>query len=226
MPAKVKESLFGALGQLGHRVLMKYDGDLENVPSNVMLKKWLPQQDILAHQKVKLFVTHGGLLSQMESVNWGVPMLVMPCLGDQPSNAARCERMGFGLTLNWPDVTRETLLSKMTLIMNDPKFGEKARRLGDIFRDSYPSPLEKAVYYVEYVIRHKGAPHLKSPVKQLHWFQYFLLDVLAFIIAVVAVLVFIVASVFRFIRKRFLGHNLDGILTILAAYFVYKLLFQ
>jgi glucuronosyltransferase len=35
------------------------------------------------------------------------------------------------------------------------------------------------VYWTEYVIRHKGAPHLLSAVLDLAWYQYFLLDVIA-----------------------------------------------
>jgi glucuronosyltransferase len=48
--------------------------------------------------------------------------------------------------------------------------------------------MEQAVYWTEYVIRHKGAPHLRSAVLDLAWYQYFLLDVIA-VLALVAVCV-------------------------------------
>jgi glucuronosyltransferase len=35
------------------------------------------------------------------------------------------------------------------------------------------------VYWTEYVIRHKGAPHMRSAALDLTWYQYFLLDVFA-----------------------------------------------
>jgi glucuronosyltransferase len=41
--------------------------------------------------------------------------------------------------------------------------------------------LETAVYWTEYVIRHKGARHLRSAAVELTWYQYLLLDVLSFI---------------------------------------------
>jgi glucuronosyltransferase len=45
------------------------------------------------------------------------------------------------------------------------------------------------VYWTEYVIRHKGAPHLRSAVLDLAWYQYFLLDVITVLaLAIVSVL--------------------------------------
>jgi len=43
------------------------------------------------------------------------------------------------------------------------------------------SPLETAVYWTEYVIRHKGAPHLQSVAVGMPWYQYYLIDVLVII---------------------------------------------
>jgi glucuronosyltransferase len=59
------------------------------------------------------------------------------------------------------------------------RYRENAQRLSRIFSDQPLTPLEQAVYWTEYVIRHKGAPHLRSAVLDLAWYQYFLLDVIA-----------------------------------------------
>lgn len=46
-----------------------------------------------------------------------------------------------------------------------------------IFHDRPMSALDTAVYWVEYVIKHGGAQHLRSPAVELSWYQYRLLDV-------------------------------------------------
>lgn len=51
------------------------------------------------------------------------------------------------------------------------------------------SPLETAVYWTEYVIRHKGAPHLRSAAVGMPWYQYYLIDVLFVILLTVATII-------------------------------------
>lgn len=56
--------------------------DLE-IPSNVFIKRWLPQNDILADKRTKLFISHAGGLSTQEASWHGMPMLALPVMVDQ-----------------------------------------------------------------------------------------------------------------------------------------------
>ncbi|VEN63148.1 unnamed protein product [Callosobruchus maculatus] len=48
------------------------------------------------HPNVKLFITQGGLQSLEEAIYNAVPVVVLPCFGDQTSNAKKIEDRGVG----------------------------------------------------------------------------------------------------------------------------------
>lgn len=60
MPKEKIEIFLTAFGKLKQRVIWKFEDESYKVPSNVLVKKWLPQSDILAHPNIVLFITHGG----------------------------------------------------------------------------------------------------------------------------------------------------------------------
>lgn len=58
-------------------------------------------------------------------------------------------------------------------------------------------PLETAIYWVEYVARHKGAPFMRSAAVGMPLYKYLLLDVIAFLLAVFAASGYIVYLLVR-----------------------------
>jgi glucuronosyltransferase len=78
------------------------------------------------------------------------------------------------------------------------------KKLSAMIRDQPQMALDRAVFWTEYVIRHNGAPHLRSAATDLYWHQYLLLDVLL-VLAIGALLVtmvvyFIVRALYRTIQ--------------------------
>lgn len=84
MPSEKLNEILNAFGKLKQRVLWKFEADnILSLPKNIMIKKWLPQADILAHKNVRLFITHGGMFGTTEGTYNGIPMLFIPFYGDQ-----------------------------------------------------------------------------------------------------------------------------------------------
>ncbi|KAJ8954682.1 hypothetical protein NQ318_011374 [Aromia moschata] len=186
LPEEKREALLKAFGKRKEQVLWKWEEDvLPGKPANVKLGKWLPQQDILAHPNVKVFITHGGLLSTTETVYHGVPVVAIPILGDQKMNAKGAEDNGYGIVLPFDELSEEKLTSFLDEIIENPKYRENVKERSRIMKDRQVSPIQTAVYWVEYVIRHNGAKHLRVAYLDLAWYEYYLLDVFAFIFAVI-----------------------------------------
>lgn len=57
-------------------------------------------------------------------------------------------------------------------------------RLRDLMQDEPMKPLERAVWWTEYVLRHRGAKHLRSPTANISWTQYLELELVLIILAI------------------------------------------
>jgi len=63
------------------------------------------------------------------------------------------------------------------------------KKISALSKDKPGTPLDRAVWWAEYVIRHNGAKHLRSTAIDLPWYQYLLLDIVAFLFILLAVTV-------------------------------------
>ncbi|KAG5871161.1 hypothetical protein JTB14_016311 [Gonioctena quinquepunctata] len=179
---ETKQALMDTLGGLKQKVLWKYsEDDFPEKPANVRLGKWFPQQDILAHPNMKLFITHGGLQSIIESVYHGVPILGLPICADQKMNVARAVADGYGKYMVISEITKESFSKDVNMLLSDPRYQENAKKRSLLMHDRPLKPKDLAVYWIEFVIRHQGTQHLRVAALDLTWYQYFLLDILAFI---------------------------------------------
>ncbi|XP_030310337.1 UDP-glucuronosyltransferase 1-6 isoform X7 [Calypte anna] len=203
IPIKQAREIADALATIPQTVLWRYTGKAPpNLPKNVKLVKWLPQNDLLAHPKTRAFITHGGSHGVYEGICNAVPMVLMPLFGDQMDNAKRVESRGAGLTLNILEMTSKDLSTALKAVINDKKYKENIQRLSDLHLDRPIHPLDLSVYWVEFVMRHKGAPHLRPAAHDLNWIQYHSLDVIAFLLAVVLLFLFISLKCCLFCCRR------------------------
>nr|XP_032825036.1 2-hydroxyacylsphingosine 1-beta-galactosyltransferase isoform X1 [Petromyzon marinus] len=180
--------LAGAFARLPHKVLWRYFGEKpHNLGNNTRLVEWLPQNDLLGHVGVRAFVTHGGLNGVYEAVYHGVPVVGMPLFGDHYDTMTRVHAKGMGLKMHWDRMTQDDLYNAIVDVTSVPSYRERAQVLSHIHRDYPEHPVNRTVYWVEYVIRHGGAPHLRARLYAFSTPTYWLLDVaLLFAVAVYA----------------------------------------
>ncbi|KAK5642853.1 hypothetical protein RI129_009020 [Pyrocoelia pectoralis] len=109
------------VSKLKQRVIWKWEDDhLPDKPSNVLIRSWLPQQHILAHPNVVLFITHGGVSSTIEAVYHGKPILGLPVFSDQSLNMAKAEEAGYGRFIMFEDLCEERFREELHEVLRNP----------------------------------------------------------------------------------------------------------
>ncbi|KAL2780354.1 UDP-glucuronosyltransferase 2B15 precursor [Daubentonia madagascariensis] len=184
-----------ALAQIPQKVLWRYDGKKpDTLGPNTRLYNWMPQNDLLGHPKTKAFITHGGANGIYEAIYHGVPMVGIPLFADQPGNIAHMKAKGVAVRVDFNTMSSTDLLNALKTVIKDPTYKENVMKLSRIHHDQPMKPLDRAVFWIEFVMRHKGAKHLRVAAHDLTWFQYHSLDVTLFLLACVATVIFILTK--------------------------------
>ncbi|MCI4394249.1 hypothetical protein PGIGA_G00166590 [Pangasianodon gigas] len=185
-------TIASALGQIPQKVVWGYKGKKpETLAPNTRIYEWIPQNDLLGHPKTKAFITHGGTNGIYEAIYHGVPMVGMPLFSDQPDNINHMKTKGTAVMVDFNKMETKDLKQAISDVINNPSYKESMMRLSRIHHDQPMKPLDQAVYWIEFVMRNKGAKHLRVEAHNLTWYQYHCLDVAAFLFSIIALAVFI-----------------------------------
>ncbi|XP_056148791.1 UDP-glucuronosyltransferase 1A1-like [Lampris incognitus] len=192
-----------AFRQIPQKVVWRYTGPVpENIPENVKLMKWVPQNDLLAHRGIRAFITHAGSHGIYEGLCHGVPMVMLPINGDQFGNAYAMASRGMGVVLDIPTISVDTVLLGLNEVINDTRYKDSAVKLSALHKDRPIDPLDLSVYWTEFVMRHKGAHHLRPAAHDLNWLQYHSLDVILLLVMLMAVVVILTVKSMRMCLSR------------------------
>ena len=169
------------------RYLQEYP---KSIPSHIKLMRWIPQNDLLGHPKVKLFITHGGANGQFEALYNSVPMITMPMFADQPYNARRAEVKGISLTVNIRELKADILVSSIREILFNNSYQENIDRLSQLYRSRPMTPTQRAAYWVDHILEF-GGDHMHSSALDMPWYQYLMLDILTLVLLSLSIIVLI-----------------------------------
>uniref|UniRef100_A0A8D8APN0 UDP-glucuronosyltransferase n=1 Tax=Culex pipiens TaxID=7175 RepID=A0A8D8APN0_CULPI len=177
--------------------LWKFESDESKlpmaIPENVFIRAWMPQNDLLGHPNIKLFMTHSGLLSTQEAIWNGVPILGFPLFADQFRNINYCSSIGVARRQSIQRCNAQELIKTIRELTGNPSYNAKMKRLSQLVQDQPETPLQRAVWWVNWVLRNPDVSVLQSSVMKMGWMQKYLIDVFLFIVLctiVIAVLIF------------------------------------
>lgn len=119
---------------------------LEETKNRGLLSSWCPQEEVLDHSAIGVFLTHSGWNSTLESVCGGVPMICWPFFSEQHTNCRfSCQEWGIGLEIE------EAKRDKIEGIVKELMDGEKGKDMN-----------EKALKFKELAIEAASGPYGSS----------------------------------------------------------------
>ncbi|KHJ90529.1 glycosyltransferase family 28 protein [Oesophagostomum dentatum] len=173
---------------------------------NLFLSKWTPQNDLLADDRLTVFVTHGGAGSLLESATRGKPMIVVPLFGDQTRNAKLIVKFGLGIMLNKQDLFDSNEMSKaIGEILNDKSYQNAAHRIRDLLANQSSWRERKLLKTVEMVAEFGEMPELRVAGRNLGIIAYYNLDIWLMTAIVLTFVVYLLLLIIRLLFGRFLG---------------------
>ena len=107
---------------------------LKDVPLNIHIYKSVPQLEVLNITDV--FITHGGMNSISEALVYGVPMVVIPFVSDQPVNARCIEKLGAGKKLDYSSIDSSLLRNTVFSILSNVEIRENMMKIQKLIYDA------------------------------------------------------------------------------------------
>lgn len=119
-------------------------------------------------------------------------------------NAQKAVDSGMALQLNLLDVKSESFKRSLLELLNNKVYTEKAKLRSRIFRDQPEKPIERALWWIDYVIRNPEISFLKSSkLESMSIFVKQSCDVIAFLVIVGLTILIVFAKLGCFLlRKR------------------------
>ncbi|XP_013412817.1 UDP-glucuronosyltransferase 2C1-like [Lingula anatina] len=184
-PEHITTKFLAAFEQLDYGVIWRFTGPKPSgIPEPIKLSLWLPQNDLLAHPNTKLFISHCGNGGTFEALYHGIPVLGFPLFADQVYNSNKFQHRGLSLTMDITEFSTEALVDNINKMIHNSSFYDTAKKLSVIYHDQQWTAQQQAAHWIEHVLKHGGS-YLRSPSAAMPWYQYYLVDVILFLLTVI-----------------------------------------
>ncbi|QBD78901.1 glycosyl transferase [Ktedonosporobacter rubrisoli] len=133
------QQCFEAFGASDYQVVLSHGRRIDPamlgpIPNNFLVCAQAPQLSLLSRARV--FVTHGGMNSVMESLFSGVPLVVLPQMGDQFLTAQEVTQRGLGIALDQETVNATTLRETVGRVAREPSWRSATSQMQRIAQEA------------------------------------------------------------------------------------------
>lgn len=120
----------------------------------------------------------------------------------QFQNAAQVVKLGMGLQMDVKTVDRNTLKSAIFEMIKNEKYRERAKSISRQLQDQPESSMERAMWWIDYVMRNPDMSFLKNEkLQEMNILITHSVDVIAFITLVFIAIVWIIFKLLTCICK-------------------------
>lgn len=139
-----------------YRIIWQYvgKGPKPKVLPHIMLSSWLPQNEILHHNKTVLFISHVGFKSLREAICASTPIVALPMFAEQLRNAAIVKRKKFGEVIKKRFITKSRVLRTMKKVLEDPSYKSNVEKVHDFLDDRLADPLELGAFWTNFMLKY------------------------------------------------------------------------
>lgn len=120
-------------------------------------------------------------------------------------NMAKAVTRGYGLQLYYDDITVDSLLSSIKELLSNQKYRQNAQEISERFVDRPMTPQEAVTYWVEYAVRHKGAPHLRAAGNDLNFIEFHSIDTYSVMGLATIIYLYFVYLVLKYLFRKCCG---------------------
>ncbi|GMT15659.1 hypothetical protein PFISCL1PPCAC_6956, partial [Pristionchus fissidentatus] len=167
---------------------------------NLHLLKWVPQNDLLADDRLVAFITHGGMGSTQETTVRGKPGLFIPCFGDQPRNAAMMEKSGLGkVTVAYYYNNLRFLSQRCLFTLWNFRYHENAKRIAAMIAKKPFSAREQLIRTVEFAAEFGPSPALRPQSYDMGFIAYHNLDIIFLFCVVTLIFLYVLTRIIRIV---------------------------
>ncbi|GMT15782.1 hypothetical protein PFISCL1PPCAC_7079, partial [Pristionchus fissidentatus] len=178
--------------------------------SNLHLTSWMPQNDLLADQRITVFITHGGMGSTQETAYRGKPGIFIPLFGDQPRNAGMMQFNGFGKVLDKFDlVNPDKFEAVIKEVINNDSYRKNAERVSSMLAKKPFTSKELLVKTVEFAAEYGPSRALRPQSFDMGYVAYHNLDIAVLLIAFSLFNLWLTKKFFCFVFSRCLGKKTE-----------------
>ncbi|CCD63017.1 glucuronosyltransferase [Caenorhabditis elegans] len=140
-----------------YRIIWSMKGERPpGLKKHVKTSSWVPQNQILHHNKTVLFLSHGGLKSTKEVICSATPTIFVPMFGEQTRNAWLIKEKGFARIMNKFKINVDELDTHMREVLEHPNYQQNANKFLTYYMDQPIPTLDEGAFKFNRLVKYGG----------------------------------------------------------------------